>query len=392
MNKQQARLRLQVRQDTSRVLPATECAQLDGASVPKPFSQPRRENTPARGGRMSATHSVFVLSQDWKPLAPTTPAKARKLLKAGVARKVWSKFGTFGIQLLTTSRQETPLTTAGVDHGTKYEGYAVICGGENVLSVKLDLPDKKQIVRKLEERRTLRRARRHNTCRRRPARFDNRTRLSNWLAPGQAVIVGSRLKVLGELFRYYPITVVGMEDVRFNHARHRWGQNFSTVEIGKARIRQFILAQGAQPYNFAGYDTKELREQYGYRKTKDKAADRFEAHCSDALALAVEVGPKQRVEPGRFVVVDDTYRSVRRKLHDTQPAPGGIRAPYSRGTVFGLRKGLLIGAINGKRGRLCGEYRGSYRYYDQHGKRQMTRRVAWVSAQFIRRHANSPAD
>ena len=334
---------------------------------------------------MSANHSVFVLSQDGKPLTPTTPVRARKLLKAGVAQKVWSKFGTFGIQLLTSSRQEISLTTAGVDHGTKYEGYAVVCGGENVLAVKLDLPDKKQIVRKLEERRTLRRARRHRTCRRRPARFDNRTRPNGWLAPSQAVIVGSRIKVLGELFRCYPITIVGLEDVRFNHSKHRWGANFSTVEIGKALIRQCILAHGSQLYNFAGYDTKELREQYGYRKTKDKAADRFESHCSDALALAVEVGPKQRVEPGRFVVVDDTYRPVRRKLHDTQAAKGGVRASYSRGTVFGLRKGLLVGAANGKRGRLCGEYRGGYRYYDEHGKRQSTRRLTWVSSQFIRR-------
>jgi hypothetical protein len=103
-----------------------------------------------------------------------------------MARKRWSKFGTFGIQLLTDTRTDTPNTALGVDKGTKFEGYSVVVGNENPLNIKLDLPDKKVIVRKLEERRTLRRARRHRNCRRRPKRLDNRRR-ENWLAPSQAV-------------------------------------------------------------------------------------------------------------------------------------------------------------------------------------------------------------
>src|SRR5690349_5172625 len=147
-------------------------------------------------------HSVFVLSVVGKPLAPTTSAKARKLLRAGAAKKVWSKFGTFGIQLHSETRTETPLTSLGYDGGTKFEGFAVVCGQENVLAVKLDLPDKAQIVRKLKKRRVLRRARRFRNCRRRPARFDNRAR-KDWLAPSQAVMVQSRLKVLRALFAMY---------------------------------------------------------------------------------------------------------------------------------------------------------------------------------------------
>jgi len=61
-------------------------------------------------------------------------------------------------------------------------------------------------------------------------------------------------------------------------------------------------------------------------------------------------------------VIDDSYRPVRRRLHDMQPAPGGMRAAYSRGTVSGVQKGLLVGAANGKVGRLCGELNGKYRY------------------------------
>jgi hypothetical protein len=336
-------------------------------------------------------HTVFVVGADGEPLAPTTPVRARHLMREKQAEACWSKFGIFGIQMLVPTRKESLKTVLGYDAGTKYEGLAVVSGTENVLAVKLDLPDKRKIARKMAERRILRRARRHRNCRRRATRFDNRSRSAGWIAPSQSVIVGSRLKVLRELFRMYPITTVGNEDVRFNHARHRWGANFSTVEIGKAKIKSFFKEHRAQVRDFRGFETGDLRKRYGYGKIRDKSADRFEAHCTDALALACEAGPGIRVGPGRFVVVDDTYRPVRRRLHDSQFSAGGVRHAYSRGTVFGLRKGLRIGAVNGSVGRLCGENRGAYRYYDAAGNRQSTKSLAWISGGFIMRGgASSP--
>jgi len=381
MNDQQTLLELQGWQDVSLVLPAS-AEPLNALPTESGLSSncnPEVRSRVSHGSRSNIDaqnrHSVFVLSKEGLPLTPTTPAKARKLLRGGVAKPVWSKFNTFGIQMLVESGQRVSITTLGVDNGTKYEGYAVVCGTENVLSVKLDLPDKKQIVRKLQERRTLRRARRHRKTRCRPRRFDNRSR-RGFIAPSQAVIVNSRLKVMRELFRMYPIRWVGFENVRFNHARKRWGANFSTVEIGKAKIKALCAEQGARIFELPGYETGELRQKYGYQKTSDKSADTFTAHCSDALALAVEAGPGRRVEPGRFVVVDDSYRPVRRRLHDTQAAKGGIRENYSRGTVQGYRKGVLIGTLTGKIGRLCGAYLGGFRFYDSAGKRQSAKRLA----------------
>jgi hypothetical protein len=74
---------------------------------------------------MSEKHSVFVLDINGKPLIPTTPSKARKLLENGVAKKYWSKFGTFGIQMLVDTRKETQECVLGVDHGTNL-GYSVV--------------------------------------------------------------------------------------------------------------------------------------------------------------------------------------------------------------------------------------------------------------------------
>ena len=333
-------------------------------------------------------HTIFVLGVKGKALTPTTPCRARKLLKAGVAKPAWSKCNTFGIQMLVETRQIIPRTAVGVDQGTKFEGYSIVVDQKNLLNVMLLLPDKKKILRKVEERRTLRRARRFRKCRRRPMRSANRSR-RDFLAPSQAVIVYSRLKILRELCRIFPVTVAGVEDVRFNHAAHRWGANFSTVEIGKARIQAFFDQQAINVQAYQGFETQTLRREYGYRKASDKSAERFEAHCSDALTLACTLTTGAYIEPGRFLTVDDTYRPVRRRLHDTQPAVGGLRASYSRGTVCGVRKGLLIGAINGKIGQLCGENRGAYRYYDNRGKRQSTKHLAWVSTHFVTRERRS---
>jgi len=332
---------------------------------------------------MADKHTIFVLNLEGKPLTPTTPARARKLLKAGVATKVWSKFNTFGIQLLTRTAEHMPLTTLGYDQGTKFEGYAVVCGEENNLAVKVDLPDKKPIVKKVKDRRMLRHTKRNRNCRRRQARFDNRQSRDNFIAPSQWVIVQSRMKILEELFRIYPISVVGLEDVRFNHAKNKWGSNFSTVEIGKNILKAFIWRHNIEIVEFQGFETQALREQYGYQKTSDKAVDKFEAHCTDALSLALKVGCDKPIAFGRFIVVDDTYRPTRRQLHDTQPAQGGVRAPYARGNVFTLRKGLKVGAKNGNIGQLCGETQNGYRYYDPDRKRQATTGLSWFSSQFM---------
>jgi len=244
-----------------------------------------------------AKHSVFVLHRNGKPITPTTPCRARKLLKSGSAKPVWSRFGTFGIQLTSPSRGVAEYTALGVDQGSKFEGYSIVAGSKNTINIKLDLPSKSNIVRKLAERRYLRHSRRRRKCRRREARFQNRA-MKNWLSPSQACIVNSRLKVMRELCRMFPITATGLEDVRFNHCQYRWAKNFSTVEIGKSRIADFLESRGIELFKYLGFQTKSLREKFGYSKTSDKSADKFSAHCSDSLSLAITVWYGSPVEPG----------------------------------------------------------------------------------------------
>ena len=318
-------------------------------------------------------HSVFVLDVDGNPLTPCKPSKARKLMKGNQAKPVWNKFGMFGIQMLVETRKEHPETKLGYDLGTKFEGHSVVCGKENNLSVMWKLPDKKKIVRKLKERSQLRRARRFRNCRRRPARFDNREK-DGFIAPSQLVIVQSRLKALKELFRCYPIDTSIIEDVKFNHRDKRWGKNFSTMEVAKTKLYDWIRKR-SKLILVKGHETQEKRKKLGYRKTKDKGAEKFTAHCTDSLTLATDT----TIMPGRFIVVDDTYRPVRRRLHDTQPSKGGIRHPYSSGNFKSIKKGTICNF-----GQICGGTKNYAFIRDKNNKRigRALSKVGWLSHAF----------
>ena len=324
-------------------------------------------------GDSMSEHSVFVLDVNGVPLTPCKPSKARKLLKGKQAKPIWNKFGRFGIQMLVETRKEHPETKYGYDLGTKFEGHSVVCGKENNLSVMWKLPDKKKIVRKLTKRRYLRHSRRFRNCRRRPARFDNRSK-DGFIAPSQLVIVQSRLKALKELFRCYPIDISVVEDVKFNHRDKRWGKNFSTMEVGKTKLYNWIKER-CKLILVKGHETQEKRKKLGYRKTKDKGAEKFTAHCTDALTLATDT----TIMPGTFIVVDDTYRPVRRKLHDSRFSKGSIRYPYSTGNFKGIRKGTIC-----EFGQICGGTKNNVWIRNRNNKRigRVLYKIRWLSHNF----------
>jgi hypothetical protein len=376
---------LQERQDTPQVLTSSE-ESLNSPSLTNTQSSGNSMSNYPLGcgcnnrevGSISAKHNVFVLDVNEKPLTPTTNAKARKLMRGKQAVPIWNKFGQFGIRMLVDTGKVIPKTALGVDFGTKFEGYTVTVGQENNLAVMWLLPDKKKLVKKIEERSQLRRARRWRQCGRRAERFDNRER-QGFIAPAQMLIINSRLKSINEFFKCYPINTVAMEDVCFNHRDNRWGKNFSTIEVGKRFINNHIR-QKANLTFYKGYDTEVCREWYGYVKSHNKSAQVFNSHCSDALAIATDVFAQTHIAQGKLIIVDDTYRPVRRKLHDTQPAKGGVRDKYSRGNFKGIRKGTICDF-----GQVCGGIKDKIiRTYDWNNNRQSKslNKVSWLSHRF----------
>ena len=336
----------------------------------------------------SMSGRIFVLSYAGKPLTPCKMSKARKLLIGGVAKPAWNKFGEFGIQMLVETREEMPKFILGVDFGTKFEGYSVVSTKDNNLNVMWLLPNKKTLVKKLEERRQLRRARRWRNCRRRQARFDNRAK-EGFIAPSQSIIVNSRLKAIKELLKCYPIKKAVIEDVKFNHRDKKWGKNFSTVEVEKQKIYELIkkqLGKGGLKL-VKGYDTFKLLEKYGIKKNRnDKSKEDFYTHCIDSFIIASEQFKKeqkgfmQRIGNKineDLIVVDDTYRPTRRRLHDTEHKKGNIREKYSTGNSKGIRKGAIC-----ESGQIVGGTKNNYWIRNSENKRIGRTHISWLSHNF----------
>ena len=91
-------------------------------------------------------------------LMPCTPAKARHLFKSGKAKPKRNKLGLFYVQLIYEQEPDNQQLVAGVDPGSKFEGYSVVGTKETVLNLMVEAPD--HVKDGVQTRRTMRRARR----------------------------------------------------------------------------------------------------------------------------------------------------------------------------------------------------------------------------------------
>ncbi|MFQ6120548.1 MAG: RRXRR domain-containing protein, partial [Methanosarcinales archaeon] len=108
--------------------------------------------------RSSKNIRVPVISKEGTPLMPTKASRARRWIKAGKAVKKWTKTGIFYVQLqVEPSDTELQEVVLALDPGSKFDGITIATRKEVQHQSMLVLP--KGIVKKLEERRRLRRAR-----------------------------------------------------------------------------------------------------------------------------------------------------------------------------------------------------------------------------------------
>lgn len=267
---------------------------------------------------------IPVVSKNGMALMPCKPSKVRKLITKGMAEKKWSKLGIFYIRLnfdLQSEPNKKQQMCIGIDPGSKFDGIAVVSSKSIQQTGMLELP--KGIAKKIGDRRQMRRERRYRKCRRRPSRFDNRTRKEDWISPSQKSKVDFRLKIVDEHRKLYPITDYAVEDVAFNHYKKRWGKYFSTVEIGKTMLYERLSSYG-KVHMFKGIDTAELRAEYGLEKDDRKSNRNFNTHAVDAVAIASKVCGLTNFDISSFYVWK-RYQNRRRQLHKVQFKKGGER-------------------------------------------------------------------
>lgn len=224
-----------------------------GGSVTAASDKPRR---PDRGRK---AHTVVpVLGRDNKPLMPTSPARARKLLKSGQA--VITSQVPFVIRMKHITTTDGTATVQdlglGIDPGSRHTGLAIFTSSgqepaarRGIFAVRIDHRSAK-ITCQMRSRAQHRRGRRHRLRYREP-RFLHRTKTRGWLAPSLQHRVDGVASMVEKLRRWFPIMAVHQELVLFDT------QRMEDAEIGGVGYQQGTLAGfEVREYLLAKYDRK----------------------------------------------------------------------------------------------------------------------------------------
>ena len=315
---------------------------------------------------------VPVKSKDGQQLMPMPAARARKLVKRGEATPYWSN-GIYCIRLnKEPSDRKTQEICVGVDPGSKKEGFTIKSESHTFLNIQADAHDK--VGKKVAKRRELRRGRRSRNCPNRP----NRT---NRMANKERIPAGTRarwdwkLRILNWLSKLYPVTHVCVEDIRARTIERakKWNTSFSPLEVGKqwfyAEIRKRWQLRTLQ-----GWQTQEIRDRLGLKKSSDKMSETFDAHCVDAYCLAYHTVGGSGVPDNMDLLCISPIPIKRRELHRQQATKGGKRTRVG-GTVLGqgLVKNTLIRHVKYGLARLAGvNAKGLFSIYSMENKRLTT--------------------
>ncbi len=154
---------------------------------------------------------VCVINQHGRALMPTTPRKARVLLKEGRAKIVG--YNPFTIQLLYGTRGYTQPVTLGIDAGFEHIGFSAITEKKELLGGELKMLS--GMTERITERRKYRVVRR-NRLRHRAPRFDNRRRAGGWLAPSIQHKFDAHLKLGKRIKSRLPVTKIVVEAASFD--------------------------------------------------------------------------------------------------------------------------------------------------------------------------------
>ena len=298
---------------------------------------------------------------------PTTPQRAGKWIKSGKATPFWRN-GVFCVRLnVEPSGRYKQEIAVGVDPGSKKEGFTVKSESHTYLNVQADAHNK--VGKKVEKRRELRRGRRSRKC-------PNRKNRTNRLANRKQVPAGTRarwnwkLRILDGLSKLYPITYVCVEDIKARTIKcaKKWNQSFSPLEVGK----QWFYTEIEKRWKLLilqGWETKEIRDRLGLKKSRKKLSETFDAHCVDSWCLAYHTVGGQSVPDNTDIFCIFPIPIRRRELHRQNPQKGGKHPRYGGTTWNGLTKNTLVKHIKHGLTRISGFGKAGISLYSLEGKR-----------------------
>ncbi len=258
---------------------------------------------------------VPVVDHEQHPLMPTTPARARRWIRQRKATPFW-KGGVWCVRFnQEPSARESQPIAVGIDPGSKKEALVVKSAAHTYLNLQANAVT--WVKEAKATQRTMRRARRfRNTPCRQPR--PNRLRGRKRLPPSTKARWQWKLRLCRWLTRLFPVSHFVVEDIKAKTwGKRRWDQSFSPLEVGKQWFYT-ELGRLAPVQTRQGWETQQLRDLLGLKKSRQKLAETFSAHCVDAWVLAwAGVGGPVVPEQTRLLCVTP-LQWHRRQLHRLQ--------------------------------------------------------------------------
>jgi hypothetical protein len=280
---------------------------------------------------------VPVVDHNNRPLMPTIPSRARRLIKSGKATPFW-KNGVFCVRLnVEPSARNLQPIAVGIDPGSKKEGLTIKSKAHTYLNIQADA-----VVWVKDHVKTRREMRRLRRCRKTPCRANRSNRSIGGIPPSTKARWQWKLRICRWLCKLFPVACFVVEDIAA-HTRGgpRWNRTFTPLQVGKAWFYD-QLKQLAQVETQSGWETKQLRDMYGLKKIGNKLAEVFETHCVDSWVLANRwTGGHIEPDNTRLFCVTP-LRFHRRQLHRLQPDKGGVRNPYGSTRSLGFKRGSVV--------------------------------------------------
>lgn len=285
---------------------------------------------------------VPVISQDQKPLMPTTLFRARQWIKSGKAIG-FRKKKVFCVRLNhEPSDDKKQEVCVGIDPGSKREAFTIKSKAHTYLNIQADAVT--WVKKHVEVRKYLRGARRFRNTPCRKPRWNRASLKKNRLPPSTKARWQWKLRISRWLNQMYPISSFVVEDIkaRTRPGKKRWNISFSPLQAGKTWFYE-KLGKIAPVDQKQGYETKEMRDALGLKKSTDKMSDSFYAHCVDSWVLANDgVGGHTRPDNTKMLYIIP-LQFHRRQLHRLQVRKGeGIRRPYGSTRSHGFKRGSIV--------------------------------------------------
>ena len=121
----------------------------------------------------------------------------------------------------------------------------------------------------------------------------------------------------------------------------KWNQSFSPLEVGKQWFYTEVRKRW-ELLTLQGWETKEIRDRMGLKKSREKLSETFNAHCVDSWCLAYHSVGGENVVDNTDIFCVSPIPIRRRELHRQNPQQGGNRPRYGGTTWNRLVKNTLV--------------------------------------------------